>query len=86
MNTEQIVGIAAGIFTALSMLPQLVKILREKKAENLSGWMLLVLLTGLSLWVVYGYMKQDWPILLTNGFSVMLNLALAFFRQKYKDK
>lgn len=86
MNTEQIVGIAAGIFTALSMLPQLVKVLREKKAENLSGWMLLVLLTGLSLWVVYGYLKQDWPIILTNGFSVLLNLVLAFFRQKYKEK
>jgi MtN3 and saliva related transmembrane protein len=86
MNTEQIVGIAAGIFTALSMLPQLVKILREKKAEDVSGWMLLVLLMGLSLWVVYGYLKQDWPIILTNGFSVLLNLVLAFFRQKYKEK
>ena len=80
------VGMAAGIFTALSMLPQLIKILREKKAEGVSGWMLLVLLTGLSLWVVYGCMKQDWPIILTNGFSVLLNLVLAFFRHKYKDR
>lgn len=86
MNSEQIVGMIAGIFTALAMMPQLIKILREKKAQDVSGWMLAVLLTGLSLWVVYGWMKNDLPILITNGFSVALNLVLAFFRYKYKDR
>lgn len=86
MNSEQIVGTIAGVFTALAMMPQLIKILREKKAQDVSGWMLAVLLTGLSLWVVYGWMKNDLPIIVTNGFSVLLNLVLAFFRYKYKDR
>ena len=86
MDNAQIVGIAAGIFTALASLPQLVKILKEKKAENVSGWMLLVLITGLGLWVAYGIMKKYLPIILTNAFSVLLNCVLAFFRYKYKDR
>ena len=86
MDSAQIMGTAAGAFTAFSMLPQLIKILKEKKAEDISGWMLLVLLTGLALWVIYGIMKKDLPIIITNSFSILLNGVLLFFRNKYKEK
>lgn len=86
MDTTQIIGITAGIFTAISMLPQLIKILKEKKAENVSGWMLLVLITGLALWTTYGILKQDLPLIITNAFSIILNIVLAYFRHKYKEK
>ena len=86
MDSAQIVGTVAGIFTALAMLPQLIKIIREKKAENVSGWMLLVLIAGLALWVGYGVLKNDLPIIITNSFSILLNCVLAFFRNKYKEK
>ncbi|MES2655591.1 MAG: PQ-loop repeat-containing protein [Bacteroidota bacterium] len=38
------IGIVAGVFTAFSLVPQLVKIIKEKKANNISITMLLVLL------------------------------------------
>ncbi len=85
MDAIQYVGTGAGILTACSMVPQLVKIVKEKKAEEVSLLMIIVLLAGLSLWVVYGIMKDDWPIIITNCFSVMVNLLLLFFRVKYKD-
>ena len=86
MDKTQLIGIAAGILTAVSMLPQLLKIIKEKKAENVSIWMLIVLISGLVLWAVYGFMKKDWPIITTNLFSVLLNLVLVFFRHKYREK
>ena len=86
MDFTQIVGIVAGILTAVSMLPQLLKILKEKKAENVSIWMLIILILGLVLWTVYGVMKKDWPIIVTNSFSILLNLVLVFFRHKYKSE
>ena len=86
MDKVQIIGIVAGILTSVSMLPQLIKIINEKKAENVSVWMLLILLLGLALWTVYGLMKKDWPIIVTNAFSVLLNLTLVFFRYKYRDR
>jgi len=68
------------------MLPQVVKIWKEKKAEEISLLMLLVLLSGIALWVVYGVMKKDFPIIVTNSFSLLVNIVLMVLRIKYKDK
>jgi MtN3 and saliva related transmembrane protein len=78
------IGIAAGIFTASSLLPQLVKIIRSKKAEDLSWFMFLILLAGLLGWVWYGILKTDWPIIITNSFSIVINLLILGFSLKYK--
>ncbi len=73
---ETIIGIAAGILTSISMLPQLIKILKEKDVENISPYMITILLSGVSLWVVYGVMLDEWPIILSNAFSVFVNVTL----------
>lgn len=83
MNTTQWFGIAAGVMTAVSMLPQLIKIIKEKKADDVSVIMLMVLIVGLGLWVVYGFMREDWPIILTNSFSFLLNLLVLTLRIKF---
>ena len=84
MDMTQWIGIGAGILTAVSMLPQLIKIIKEKKAEEISIVMVLVLLAGLIMWTVYGIMKMDWPIIITNCFSILINILLLIFRIKYK--
>ncbi|MDQ3048004.1 MAG: SemiSWEET transporter [Bacteroidota bacterium] len=80
------VGLTAGVFTALSLLPQLVKIIKEKKAEDISMLMLGVLFTGIALWIWYGALKKDIPILVTNGISIVLNVLIIIFSIKYKKK
>ncbi|NGM66978.1 SemiSWEET transporter [Sphingobacterium sp. SGR-19] len=83
---ETIIGITAGIFTSISMVPQLLKVLKEKDVENLSPYMIAILLTGVSLWVIYGFMLDEWPIILSNLFSVLVNATLLvcyfFFREQ----
>jgi len=81
-----IIGIAAGVCTSASMLPQLIKIIKEKKAGDISIPMVLILLTGLSLWIWYGFMKEDWAIIVTNIFSLLVNILMLFFGFKYKDR
>ena len=78
-------GIAAGIFTAVSLLPQVIKMIKTKKAEHISPWMNIVLMCGLLLWMVYGILKKDWPIILTNAFSMVLNIIMLALRGKYKE-
>lgn len=73
---EFVIGTLAGIFTAVSMLPQLIKVIREQDVENLSPVMIMVLLSGVSLWVVYGFMIEEWPIIIFNAFSVLINAAM----------
>jgi MtN3 and saliva related transmembrane protein len=84
MNWTQIIGLTAGILTASSLLPQLIKTLKEKKAEDVSIGMLLILQAGVAMWVVYGFMRDDLPIIVTNCFSLALNIAMTVARIKYK--
>ena len=83
---ETVIGTIAGILTSVSMIPQLIKVLKEKDVENLSWGMIAVLLTGVSLWVVYGIMKNELPIILSNGFSVLVNTTLLIYYFRYKNK
>lgn len=86
MTTENYIGIIAGALTAISLLPQLITTIKKKKAEDVSVMMLVVLFSGLCGWVVYGWMKKDYPIIITNSFSVLVNGALLFLRIKYKKR
>jgi MtN3 and saliva related transmembrane protein len=84
-NYIEIIGIAAGICTSASLLPQLIKILKEKKAEDISLFYLIILLVGLSLWIWYGILREDIPIIATNCFSVLVNVTVMVLSIKYKQ-
>lgn len=73
---ENILGLVAGGITSVAMLPQLIKVLKEKDVEDLSLLMIIVLIAGLSLWVWYGFMKDELPIILSNAFAVLVNICL----------
>ena len=80
----QALGIAAGACTALSLLPQVIKMFKEKKAEDLSVAYLFILLSGQILWIVYGSLRKDPPVVVTNIVSLTVNLITIFLGLKYK--
>ena len=84
MNWTQVIGLAAGVCTATSLIPQVVKTIKDKKADDVSLVMLVVLGTGIALWIVYGIKRSDLPIIATNSFSLLVNLVMVFLRIKYK--
>ncbi len=84
MNLTTIIGISASFFTAIALVPQLIKLIKEKKAEGLSLGMLSALLAGLSLWIYYGHLKKDWLIIISNSVSLLFNIVTAVLTLKYK--
>ncbi len=80
-----VLGLVAGVISALSTLPQLIRTYKLKKASHISAVMICVLLFAILLWLVYGYLKKDIAILVNNGISLILNSTLLYFRWKYKD-
>lgn len=86
MNWTQVIGLFAGICTSSSLLPQLIKTIRKKEAEDISKLMLFVLMTGVATWIVYGILRDDMPIILTNSFSLLLNITMLVLRFKYSRK
>jgi MtN3 and saliva related transmembrane protein len=77
------IGIAASIGTGLSLLPQLIKIYKEKKAADISYKMLTVLLAGLVLWIWYGIVHKDWIIIISNAVSLLINLCILYLNVHY---
>lgn len=84
MNIETWTGIAASVLTSFSSLPQLIKIIREHKSKDVSIIMLLVLITGLACWVVYGSMLRDWIIVLANAIACVINLATLIMTIRFR--
>jgi len=86
MDWTQVIGLAAGVCTATSLIPQVVKTIKEKIAEDVSLVMLIVLGTGIILWIVYGIRKSDLPIIATNAFSLLVNITMVILGIKYKKQ
>jgi MtN3 and saliva related transmembrane protein len=88
MNPQltQWIGILAGVLTAVSLIPQIVKIVKEKKSEDISFVYLSILLAGLGLWIVYGVLRNDVPVIATNVVSVVINLVTVFVGMKYRKQ
>ncbi|KIA90692.1 SemiSWEET transporter [Kaistella jeonii] len=83
---ENILGLVAGGITSVAMLPQLIKVLKEKDVEDLSLLMICTLIVGLSLWVWYGFTKNELPIILSNAFAVLVNICLLISFLIYRKK
>lgn len=86
MNWTQIIGIAAGVLTSTSLIPQVVKTIKEKKTEDISLIVFLVLGTGVILWIAYGIKRNDIPIIATNTFSLLVNIMMIILGIKYKKQ
>ena len=74
-----IVEIIAGVLTGTFMLPQLIKVIKEKKVDEISILMLAVLITGITLWIIYGVIRNDMPLIVSNTFSLCVNLVLMYY-------
>jgi MtN3 and saliva related transmembrane protein len=84
LSSTTIIGIVASIFTGISLLPQLIKLVKEKKASDISMLMLATLFTGLALWIWYGFRINDWVIIFANSISLVLNLLIVIINFHYK--
>ena len=79
-------GYFAAILTTLAFLPQLIKTLKTKKAEDVSLITLIMFLTGVLSWIIYGYKISSTPILLANIITFFLNLLILIFKITFSKK
>ena len=77
-------GLLAGGLTTASFVPQVTKIWKTKSADDVSLTMFVAFCIGVGLWLTYGMIKKDWAILLTNGVTLLLGLAILLMKIKYK--
>jgi len=83
--SNEIIGLTAGFLTGISMLPQLIKTIKEKKAENISPFMIIILIIGTGLWSYYGFLKEDLPIIISNSFSCLVNCMMLILKIRFTN-
>ena len=75
MNVD-IFGYLAAILTTAAFLPQLIKTLKTKKADDVSLTTLIMFIIGVLSWIIYGYTISSKPILVANLITLILNLLI----------
>jgi len=79
----QYLGYFAGLLTVGAFLPQVVRTWRTRRTRDLSLATSGLLVTTGSLWMVYGILTSDWPVIGANAGTVTLNAALALAKLRY---
>tara|TARA_B100000212_G_C27247190_1_gene478549 strand:+ start:557 stop:817 length:261 start_codon:yes stop_codon:yes gene_type:complete len=79
-------GYFAAILTTLAFLPQLIKTLKTQKADDVSLITLIMFLTGVLSWIVYGYKISSVPILMANIITFILNFLILIFKIIFAKK
>lgn len=85
MSALMILGLAAASLTTVAFIPQVLKTWRSKSAKDLSLGMYLIFTSGIILWLIYGIIKEDIPIIAANVVTLTLALTILYFKLFYKD-
>ncbi|MET0394874.1 MAG: SemiSWEET transporter [Chitinophagaceae bacterium] len=80
-----VLGVAAGVVTTLIFLPQVIKTWREKSAKDISLLMFVIAAVNDVMWIVYGVLKSDMIITLTNSVVLVMALTMIYFKLTYKN-
>jgi MtN3 and saliva related transmembrane protein len=78
------VGYFAGALAVVSLVPQVLRAWRTKQTKDLSIRTFLLLITSGVLWITYGALASDWPVIATNAGMVALNGAILGAKIRYE--
>ena len=84
MNPTHI-GLIAGTLTSIAAIPQLVKTLRTRHGRDISIWQPILLAIGVALWMIYGMMIGDLPLILANIIPLICNILLTALKLHYRN-
>jgi MtN3 and saliva related transmembrane protein len=84
MSTEILVSAVAATLTTAAFVPQAMHIIRHKETRAISLFMYVSFATGVALWLLFGAMIGNWPIMVSNAITLMLALAIIAMKLKYK--
>lgn len=77
-------GFLAAICTTASFVPQAIKIIKTKRTQDISLVMYVVFNTGLFLWLAYGILLGEAPIIISNVVTLIFTLIILVLKIRYK--
>tara|TARA_Y100001968_G_scaffold195379_1_gene179265 strand:- start:1028 stop:1306 length:279 start_codon:yes stop_codon:yes gene_type:complete len=85
-NYIELFGFSAALLTTIAFLPQLYKTWQTKSADDVSLLMLILFITGLICWIVYGTKINSIPIIIANVITFIFNFSILILKLSYNEK
>ena len=85
INYIDVFGFLAALLTTIAFLPQLYKTWQTKSADDVSIIMLILFITGLICWIIYGIEINSVPILLANIITFIFNFSILILKVIYRE-
>jgi MtN3 and saliva related transmembrane protein len=79
-----VLGLVAGTLTTLSFLPQLLKAWKSRSTHDISFGMLALFSAGLVLWIVYGLIVADVPVIMANSVTLVFVGLILVLKLRYR--
>lgn len=86
MDTATIIGSLATIASTTSFVPQAWKVIRTRDLKGVSTGMYAVTVVGFSLWLTYGLLLGQFPLIVTNGICLLLSAFILVMKLLPKHK
>ena len=81
---SSIYGYSAALLTTIAFIPQLYRTWKTKSAEDVSIYMRLLFISGVVLWIIYGWQTHATPVLIANLITLLLNLSILVLKLTLK--
>ena len=77
------IGLLAGTLTSIAAIPQVIKTLKTRHVRDISVWQPLLLAFGVALWMMYGILINDFPLIVANITPLICNVVLTGMKIRY---
>jgi MtN3 and saliva related transmembrane protein len=83
MNSVTLLGLAAAFCSTFAFLPQVIKTWRTRSTADISLGMFALLVSGIMLWLAYGILLQDLPLIAANGVTLVFAATILYFKVRH---
>ena len=76
-------GYAAALCTTGAYVPQVLRVWRTRSTKDISLKTFAVLVTGLTLWLVYGFWRGEIPLIAANSVTLLLASTILYLKLRH---
>lgn len=81
-----VLGYVAGALIIITLLPQLITIIRNRSSVNISVSTYILMLIAQIMWIVYAVIKKDWQLVFTNSGTSIIAICIISFTLYYRKE
>ncbi len=82
MNLTTSIGLLAAAGTTSAFVPQVIQIIKTRDTKGISLVMYIIFTIGIMLWIAYGILVNDTPIIIANVITLISALTILFLKIK----